>query len=103
MEWENKDQKDWRVTGTTQWINKNDSDKLDRLKEEAGIYIFADRNHRVKYVGRASYNVKQRVKFQINQGEKARGASLVKVLYSPDLEADLITKYQPANNVQGKG
>ena len=102
MKWETEDQKDRRITSTTDWINTRDLGKLDKLKEEAGIYIFADRSHRVKYVGRASYNVKRRVMAQITKGEKTRGASLVKVLYSPDLEADLITKYKPANNDKGK-
>ena len=102
MKWQPRDAKDSQVTYNSGWIKKTE---VESLKEEPGIYIFADRNRDVTYVGRASYSVRKRVKDHLRDGRdgKAGRASLVMALYARDLEADLIAKYQPTNNINGTG
>ena len=50
MQWDISDHQDWRVVDNTRWLNISN---YQNLKARAGVYIFADVNHQVKYIGKA--------------------------------------------------
>ena len=83
------------VVTWTQWKNKN-----CKLPNVAGVYIFADSNKNVRYVGKAGagrLNLEARNAMKVR--DKAKGASIVKVLITNSdskakaLERYLIKKY----------
>lgn len=102
MQWETSDHQDWRVVDYTRWLNISN---YQNLEARAGVYIFADVNHQVKYIGKAGAGrVVDEIYNAIYRG-KNRGATRVKVLYTnsnsnaTSLEAKLIEKYNPPNNL----
>ncbi len=50
MEWDSRDQRDWRVVAIGEWRSLENF--LD-LEPRAGVYIFADVGLQVKYIGKA--------------------------------------------------
>lgn len=102
MEWDISDHQDWRVVDHTRWLNIVNYQELEK---RAGVYIFADINHQVKYIGKAGAGrIVDEIYNAINRG-KDRGATLLKVLYTnstanaQSLETYLINKYSPPNNL----
>jgi len=101
VEWSISDHQDWRVVDFTRWLKLTN---YQNLEERAGVYIFANVNHQVKYIGKAGAG---RMVAEIGNAirrDKDRGATLVKALYTnstanaQSLETDLIRKYRPPNN-----
>jgi len=75
------------------------------FKERSGVYIFANRDLQVKYVGKAGPGrMVVEIQSAINRG-KDYGATLVKALYTnsdekaTNLESALKEKYKPPNNL----
>jgi excinuclease UvrABC nuclease subunit len=102
MQWDISDHGDWRVVAHTRWLNIQN---YQNLQGRAGVYIFADVNHQVKYIGKAGAG---RMVSEIHDAlgrDKGRGATLVKGLYTnsnanaQSLETALIDKYHPPNNL----
>ncbi|MBA7601862.1 hypothetical protein ES703_08946 [subsurface metagenome] len=101
MIWDIRDQQDRRVVDYSGWLNL---ENYENLENKAGVYIFADANHDVKYIGKAGAGrMVDEISSAINR-EKNKGASLVKALYTnssenaQSLETDLINQYDPPNN-----
>lgn len=101
MIWDASDQQDWRVVDYSGWLSLQN---YGNLENKAGVYIFADASHDVKYIGKAGAG---RMVVEISNAisrDKDRGATLVKALYTDSsanaqsLETDLINKYDPPNN-----
>jgi hypothetical protein len=108
MKWNDEDEKDTRVKETTEWYMFEFFSQF--MKETSGVYVFADGEKEVVYIGKAGGTR------MIVEGEdiseiknamyrlKHRGATHVKALYTEDgdialdLEGDLIKKYNPVNN-----
>jgi len=92
------------VVRYTNWKSKNST-----LDEQAGVYIIADRNRNVKYIGKAGAGrLNVEAKSAMKCRNKGRGASIIKTLITNSnakalsLEKYLIKKYQPANNINLK-
>ncbi|MCK4257112.1 hypothetical protein KAX35_09500 [candidate division WOR-3 bacterium] len=105
MKWGDSDNVDYRVVDSTQWWEIRDYNKLE---ERAGVYIFADAEYQVKYVGKAGAGrMRDEVRSAINRG-KDKDATILKALYTnsdeyaKSLEDYLIKKYKPPNNFSGK-
>ena len=102
MRWNVSDNRDWRVVKYTGWLNIED---YQDLEERAGVYIFADVDHQVKYIGKAGAGRIVDEIYSAQYRDKDRGATLVKVLYTnssanaQSLETKLINKYGPPNNL----
>lgn len=118
MIWEEIDEKDKRVVEVSEWIPL-DSYKT-ALEERAGVYVFADNDFDVKYIGKAGAGrmvvenkAKQQKKevskffFEVYSAigrKKNTGATQVKALYTSsdaralEYEGELIKKYDPQNN-----
>jgi len=110
MIWEEKDEHEYRVVKASEWIPLN-SYKTE-LEERAGVYIFADDDFDVKYIGKAGagrmvVELKNIMTFEVYSAlrrKKDTGATQVKALYtnSDDValnyENELIEKYNPPNN-----
>lgn len=101
MRWDVRDHQDWRVVDYTRWLN---IENYQNLENRAGVYILADVNHQVKYIGKAGAG---RMVNEISNAmyrSKNKGATLVKGLYTnssanaQSLETVLINKYNPPNN-----
>jgi len=89
------------VVRYTNWKSK---DSL--LDNQAGVYILADRNQNVKYVGKAGAGrLNVEAKSAMKNRNKGKGASMIKTLITnsdtkaKSLEIYLIRKYQPSNNI----
>jgi len=100
MQWDNTDGWDYRVVSSTGWRNLVSFD----AEERAGVYLFADSNLNIKYVGKAgARRMGNEVQSAMDRG-KARGAMKVRIFYTNsdaralELEKMLIFKYQPPNN-----
>jgi len=99
--WDTSDHRRYEVVDYTNWrLLKN----YRSLEPRAGVYVFADRNHQVRYVGKAGPGrMVDEVADAIARG-KDFGATEVKALYTnsnekaANLEKYLIEKYQPPNN-----
>jgi len=101
MIWDIRDQQDRRVVDYSGWLNL---ENYENLENKSGVYIFADANHDVKYIGKAGAGrMVDEISNAISRG-KNTGATLVKALYTnssenaQSLETDLINKYDPPNN-----
>lgn len=101
MRWDIRDHQDWRVVDYTRWLN---IENYRNLENRAGVYIFADVNHQVKYIGKAGAGrMVNEISNAMYRG-KSKGATLVKALYTnssanaQSLETVLINKYNPPNN-----
>jgi len=102
MIWDASDQQDWRVVDYSGWLSLQN---YGNLENKAGVYIFADASHDVKYIGKAGAGrMVDEISNAISRG-KNTGATLVKALYTnssenaQSLETDLIRKYNPPNNL----
>ena len=102
MEWEQSDQEDSRVVAFERW---RDLENYGTFEERAGVYIFANINWQVKYIGKAGAGrMVIEIRSALGRG-KNYGATRVKALYTnsdaraSSLEADLIEKYNPPNNL----
>ncbi|PHR44279.1 MAG: hypothetical protein COA32_14795 [Fluviicola sp.] len=118
MIWEKADEEDNRVKKSSEWISLESY--KDELEERSGVYIFANDDLDVKYVGKAGAGrmvVENKDKQQEEEvakfffevydairRKKNTGATQVKALYtnSSDMalqyEGILIKKYDPPNN-----
>lgn len=101
MIWDPNDNFDNRVVKASDWI---DIWRPDTLENRAGVYIFADIDQLVMYVGKAGAGrMADEVKNAIYRG-KNNGAVMIKALYTNSddnawsLETDLRNKYNPPNN-----
>ena len=90
------------VSSWTTWAAKS-----KKLPDRAGVYIYADINHQVKYIGKAGAGrLNLEAKSAMNTRDKAKGATLVKALITNSdakaisLEKYLVKKYQPPNNIR---
>ncbi len=101
MIWDTSDHWDYRVVEYTGWRYLNN---YVTFEERSGVYVFANVNLQVKYVGKAGAGrMVVEIESAINRG-KDFGATRVKALYTNSseralsLERDLIDKYDPPNN-----
>ena len=99
--WDSSDHGDWRVVDYTGWRLLGN---FGTLEARAGVYLFANINLQIKYVGKAgARRMVDEIGNAINRG-KAFGATMVKALYTNSeanalsLETALIEKYNPPNN-----
>ena len=101
MKWNPSDQQDSRIVTFTRWRNLN---KYETLEERAGVYIFANIDWQVKYIGKAGAGKMVVESKNAIIRDKAYGATRVKALYTNSnekalsLEEYLIKKYNPLNN-----
>jgi len=116
MKWDSQDEKDNPIVSASNWFALPFYKKT--VEARAGVYIFADKSHDVKYIGKAgagrlvvemdkAVQPAARLIYEIYSAigrKKDQGASLVKVLYTNSdevalkLEKELIDKYEPDNN-----
>lgn len=101
MRWDSIHQNDWRVKEASGWRYW---DNFDTLKPVAGVYLFANVDLQIKYIGKAGPGrMVDKIRSAINRG-KAFGATRVKGLYTKSgknaitLEKDLIEIFDPPNN-----
>ena len=102
MEWDSTDANDYRVVAQSRW---RDINNYRGLQARAGVYVFANINLQVKYVGKAGPG---RIVDEITNAlyrRKDFGATRVKALYTNSdsnalsLERKLIDLYDPPNNL----
>jgi excinuclease UvrABC nuclease subunit len=118
MKWDIEDECDSRVIKATGWIPLKAYKNI--LEDRAGVYIFADNEFDVKYLGKAGAGrmvventitkIKEEVAnlfFEVYSAIKRKkntSATLVKALYTNsdavalEYEQELIKKYTPPNN-----
>lgn len=101
MRWNSSDQQDTRVVAFERWRGLKN---YGTFQERAGVYIFANVDWQVKYIGKAGAGrMVVEIDSAIRRG-KDYGATRVKALYTnsseraSSLEQDLIDKYEPPNN-----
>ncbi len=102
MVWNPISEVDTRIVGKSGW---RDLDNYETLEERAGVYIFANADLHVKYIGKAGpHRMVDEIYSAINRG-KSYGATKVKALYTNSdekaktLERELIIAYNPPNNL----
>ncbi|MFZ5942062.1 MAG: hypothetical protein ACOYXB_15960 [Bacteroidota bacterium] len=102
MIWNANDTNDSRVVSHAYWRQLNN---YGDLEARSGVYIFADVNKQVKYIGKAgARRMVLEIESALNR-RKGYGATQVKALYTNSdanalsLERDLINKYNPPNNL----
>ncbi|MCD6115069.1 GIY-YIG nuclease family protein [bacterium] len=87
-------------------------EKIEKLPETPGVYIFKDKNENILYIGKAK-NIKKRVKQHFQKQQKwiwdfVEDIADVEVLECESekeamlLEAELIKRYQPKFNIEWK-
>lgn len=105
MKWQIKDESDKRIYTKSNWLPISN---CDTFEERAGVYVFADSDFDVGYIGKAGAG---RMVDEINNAiyrEKDNGCEKVKALYTnsdvnaKSLEGELIQEYNPKNNIIGK-
>lgn len=107
MKWNDNDLYDTRIEGIADW---RPVDQYRQLEDRAGVYIFADEDFDVQYVGKAGAGR------MVIEGQniveiasaiarlKTQGATQVLALYTnsnekaKSLERSLIATYDPPNN-----
>lgn len=101
MKWDQSDERRPEVVQVQGWVS---SDNVENLQARAGVYVMVDAPDDVKYIGKAGAGrMVLEIKDAISRG-KNRGNGWVKALYTNsdeaawNLEAKLITKYNPPNN-----
>lgn len=101
MMWDSSDHSGYRVVEYTGWRYLKNYGTFQR---RAGVYIFANVDLQVKYIGMAGAGrIVNEIASAIRR-KKDKGATRVKVLYTNSterarsLESDLIDKYDPPNN-----
>jgi excinuclease UvrABC nuclease subunit len=102
MIWDNSDHGDYRVVAYSGWRYL---ENYGTFEYRSGVYLFANANLQIKYVGKAGPGrMVDEIESAICRG-KNYGATQVKALYTnsddraTSLEADLINKYNPPNNL----
>ena len=102
MEWKIGDSHDARIVSLSQWLR---IDRYKELRNRTGVFLFADSSRNVKYVGSArSFRLTSEI-YRAVRLDKDKDAVLVKALYTDSAESaeslrkDLISKYQPVNNL----
>jgi len=102
MTWDSSDHLDYRVVAYTGWRYL---ENYGTFEDRAGVYLFANADLYVKYVGKAGAGrIVAEIEDAIRRG-KDYGATLVKALYTNSdanalsLESYLIDKYNPPNNL----
>jgi len=101
MIWDSSDNSDYRVASYCEWKNL---EKCGTLENKSGVYLFANSDLHIKYVGKAGPRRMADEARDAIRRNKAYDASLVKALYTnsndkaSSLEANLINKYDPPNN-----
>lgn len=102
LEWDTSDHQDYRVVAFTRW---RDLENFGTFEHRAGVYVFANIDWQVKYIGKAGAGrMVVEIQSAINR-DKAYGATRVKALYTNSderaqtLESYLIGKYDPPNNL----
>ena len=102
MQWDSSDHSDWRIVEYTGWRYLSN---YGSFEHRAGVYIFANVNLQVKYIGMAGAGrIVDEIASALRRG-KDYGATRVQVLYTNSserarsLESDLIEKYNPPNNL----
>lgn len=102
MMWDASDHSDNRVVEFTRWRYLSN---YGTFEERSGVYIFANKDWQVKYVGKAGPGrMVVEIQSAINR-RKDYGATIVKALYTNSderavsLESTLIVKYNPPNNL----
>ena len=112
MTWDIADENNPKLRKVSEWINLTD---YRTLEARTGVYIFADDDFDVKYIGKAggrrmvveSDNDTIKNLFEVYSAiyrKKGTGATKVKALYTYrdtqalTLEGELIKKYSPPNN-----
>lgn len=104
MQWKLEDDNDQRVLTRTGWVDIEIYKTVDTLEKKVGVFIFADTNKEVKYIGKAGADKMIDEIYNALCKYKARDATLVKALYTnsdtnaQSLKTDLIKKYNPLNN-----
>jgi excinuclease UvrABC nuclease subunit len=108
MKWNNKDESDLKIQKVSEWTPL---DQYKELEHKSGVYIFADDNYDVKYIGKAGARrlvLEHTHVFEIYSAisrSKDDGATQVKTLYTNSnefakkLETELIQIYNPNNNI----
>lgn len=103
MIWDSQDNRDYRVVEHANWRQLTN---YKDLEARSGVYIFADVNKQVKYVGKAGpWRMVDEISSAIQRG-KHYGATHVKALYTNSdtnartLESYLKRKYNPPNNLR---
>ena len=107
MIWDTKSEKDSRIKEKGRW-SPLDLDAIDRLvPDRAGVYIFADVNLHIKYVGHAGAgNLREGIKSAIKQRKKGKGATKYKWFATNAkekavlLQKDWLQLYDPPNNLK---
>lgn len=105
MKFDTDDHKIGMVKDYTRW-SKIDNYQ-DNLKPRSGVFLFANRGHDVRYVGKAAKRgMLDAIRSAINS-DKDYQATRIKALYTYDdenaldLRRRLITAYSPLNNERG--
>jgi excinuclease UvrABC nuclease subunit len=102
MQWDPNDVVDSRVVDASEWwIDLND---YQELKARSGVYLLANANYDIKYIGTAgARNMVKEIKNAIDK-KKSKGATKIRALYTnskgkaTSLKKLLIKKYNPVNN-----
>ena len=102
MIWDSSDHDNYRVVAYTGWRNL---ENYGTFEHRSGVYLFANVDLHIKYIGKAgAERMVAEIQSAINRG-KDYGATKVKALYTnsderaSSLEAYLIEKYNPPNNL----
>lgn len=106
MKWDDSDFNDSRIVEFSDWIPKHDY--KDEFEHRAGVYVFANKNYDVKYIGKAKAG---RMIDEIYDAmrpredrQKDNGSTLIIALYTNSsdkaiqLEKALQRKYDPPLN-----
>lgn len=103
MKWDSKDENDSRIVAKGRWYDLDDVD--EKAPERAGVYVFVNSDHDVKYVGKAGAGrLKDEIKDAISR-DKDKYATLFGWFATnsdenaKSLERDWIDKYDPLNNL----
>ena len=103
MIWDNTDYGRYQVVEHTGW---RDIGNYETLEERAGVYVFANVDLHVKYIGKAGPGrMVKEIESAFDRG-KDYGATRVMAMYTNSdknalsLERALIDKYEPPNNYQ---
>lgn len=102
MKWQIKDESDKRIYTKSNWLPISN---CDTLEERAGVYVFADSDFEVGYVGKAGVRrMVEEIRGAVGR-KKNDGCEKVKALYTnsdvnaKSLEGELIQEYNPKNNI----
>jgi excinuclease UvrABC nuclease subunit len=102
MQWVSKHISDQRIVTTSAFVSLK---KCDTIKDNAGVYLFVDKDQDVKFIGKAGDGeMIAAINKAINETNKTLGTVRLKALYTDSdesalsLKKDLLGIYRPANN-----